>query len=185
MTTCAASPTPPAAGVSHSLAQGPDCTRRWAQRLPIFAALARVALGLVFLAAAGAKLADLDMANGQLTRGIHLFAATITAQHVLPPVLALPSAWGVVVAETAIGLWLLSHRRERAAALAAGLLLCLFSVYLILARLQSENATCGCFGRISGGDLSFALARNALLVLLAAPSLLSRRPARIKASSAS
>jgi hypothetical protein len=141
------------------------------RRLPIFAALARVALGLVLLAAAGAKLADLDMANGQLTRGIRLFAATITAQHVLPPALALPAAWGVVLAETAIGLWLLSHRRERAAALAASVLLCLFSLYLILARLQSGNASCGCFGRVTGGDLSFALVRNVLLVLLVAPSL--------------
>ncbi len=184
MSTSAAAPPLPAVRASQERSQCPDRAHRVAPWLPIVAALARVALGLVFLAAAGAKLADLDMANGQLTRGIHLFAASITAQHVLPSVLALPTAWGVVLAETAIGLWLLSHHRERAAVLAAGSLLGLFSVYLMLARVQSGNASCGCFGRVTSGDLTFALARNALLVLLAAPSLWCSR-AGFKASSSS
>lgn len=135
--------------------------------LTLLPALARVVLGLTLLAAAGAKLSDLDMAHGTLTRGVHLFAATIAAHHVLPVALALSTAWVTIALEAVLGLWLLSHRRERAAAACALALLLAFSIYLILARVRSGNAACGCFGRVTSNDLSSALARNAALMIAA------------------
>lgn len=139
--------------------------------LPTLASLARVAVGVVLLVAAGAKLSDVDAEGGTFSHGVPLFASTIAAHHVLPNTLAMPAAWVVLILETVIGLWLLSHRQVRSAALAAVLLMLIFSTYLVLARIKSGNATCGCFGRVTRHDLMFSLARNGILVAMILPSL--------------
>ncbi len=173
-------PTPRPRPQSEAHNTAAQANRSNAVRL-VLPAFARLVVAVTLLAAAGAKVASLDMVNGELTRGIRLFAATIAAHHVLPATLALPAAWTTILLETAIGLWLLAHRRERIAAASALVLLLTFSIYLILARVRSGSANCGCFGRISTGDLTFALARNAVLIFATSLTFVPR-PSSVKLS---
>ncbi len=96
----------------------------------------RIALGLVFLYAAWPK----------LTQPWVLFAMDIDAYQILPH-------WGVILVartlpwgELVLGLWLISGRWLRLAALASSLLLGSFFVLLIRAYLKGMQINCGCFG---------------------------------------
>lgn len=96
----------------------------------------RIAFALLMLAAGGLKLADI--------RG---FYEVVEAYRLLPELVVPFAAWGIVLAEVALGFWLASGRATRAAANA---LIAIHLVYLAwisvaaVRGLSIEN--CGCFG---------------------------------------
>ena len=126
----------------------------------------RLFLGLILLATAAGKLADV--------RG---FGGVLRAYEAFPEASLLPLAAAIPIAELALALWLFSGRGLRGAALAALVLHVVYAAWaaLSLARgLRLEN--CGCFGvflarplgwRTVAEDLVLAGASAALLAIAA------------------
>ncbi|MDX9912669.1 MAG: hypothetical protein RBS39_12640 [Phycisphaerales bacterium] len=123
----------------------------------------RIATGLMLLLAAIGKLFQTDPAAGGVS-GPESFAKLLTAQGIVPVSVTLPAAWTVILAESATGLWLLSHVRSRTAQSAALALFVVFSGYLMLVRLTLGEYRCGCFGALSNGTVLTALIRNVIVI---------------------
>ncbi|HSK15517.1 MAG TPA: MauE/DoxX family redox-associated membrane protein [Gaiellaceae bacterium] len=117
--------------------------------------VARILVGALLLWAAAAKLRR----RGDLPDAL--------AAYGLPARLARPAAWGVVVAEAAVGLFLLAGLALPASAYAAVALGALFVAALAQARLRgAERLRCGCFGA-SEGRTTLLLLRAAAFTALA------------------
>jgi uncharacterized membrane protein YphA (DoxX/SURF4 family) len=133
-------------------------------------ALARLALGGIFLYAAGTKLPDMAA-----------FADSIANYRILPAGLVPAAAAVLVGVEVVVGLALLSGRGARAAAWVATLLLATFTAGLSAALVRGIDLACGCFGG-SAPATWWTVARDvawlalALVVALRGPGRLS--PAR-------
>jgi hypothetical protein len=112
-------------------------------------------LALVFAWAGGWKLRDPAAFRAVLRK-------------LVPPVVAVSLSTAVPLAEVAMAVLLLSGWHARATAIAAAVLLVVFSAVLLrMHRLHVGG--CGCFGeRASGQSVARGLARNALLIVAAA-----------------
>lgn len=146
----------------------------WIRRPWFLAAMSllRVLVGMFFLLAAGAKLSLAEGHGAGVTYGIATFAALIAGHQIVPERFAYAAAISAVVVEIAVGVWLLSHRRERLASMVAIVLLAGFCVYLVAAYIKVGDAPCGCMGKLTSGKLTDALVRNSGLIAVLLPSVL-------------
>lgn len=117
----------------------------------------RVVLGALFVYAGVAKLAD-----------VAGFAVDIANYRVLPPRLVAPLAAALPGVEIAAGVCLLAGRWTRAAALVAGGMLAVFSVAVAQALARGINLECGCFGASRDPVTTATLARDIVLLAMAA-----------------
>jgi thiol-disulfide isomerase/thioredoxin len=116
----------------------------------------RIVLSVVLLWAAAAKLADMPR-----------FASAV-AGHGVPERFRRPVAWGVAVAEAALGILVLVGPTARAAALAAWALGLVFAASLVRLRLRgARRAPCGCFGSARERPIGLLAARALGLAALA------------------
>jgi uncharacterized membrane protein YphA (DoxX/SURF4 family) len=138
----------------------------WALRLSAWV------LGLTFAAAAWPKVADPPG-----------FAQALHAYKLLPEGLLAPMALALPWLELVLALALIVGLWRRSAALLALLLLAVFAFALAVNLVRGNPVDCGCF-RTSGparsaaerlADMKLALARDALLALLAVHLLAARR----------
>jgi len=98
-------------------------------------ALVRVGLGLLFIAAAANKLAD-----------VAAFAESIANYRMVPPAVVPYFACALLGTELVAGLALVTGAKARAAALVVSVLLASFSIALSQAVLRGIDTNCGCFG---------------------------------------
>lgn len=119
--------------------------------------IARGALAAVFVTAAISKLADRD----RFRRALEAFGA--------PPRLIGPLAVAIPVVELALAVLLLPTGTAQGAAIGAMALLALFGIVISRAIRMGTEAGCGCLGDRSSPASSATLARNAGLIVLAAP----------------
>lgn len=127
--------------------------------------LARTSLGLTLLAAAVAKLFDLNR-----------FAARIGDFGLVFDQLVEPTAWFVVLAESLIGIAVLTYRRGGVAA--ATLLLLLFTSVLWYGIVIGLDLDCGCFGPAVHVSLETQLLLDCGLLALCLIIQRSNRPGR-------
>lgn len=106
--------------------------------LRILGILAGFALAFVFLKAAILKATD-----------VQLFASDIGGYEMLPESLLLPAAYGLVLFELLLGVWLLLRLLPRFTLWLSGLLLLFFIGATIWAWSHGNAEACGCFGRAS------------------------------------
>jgi putative oxidoreductase len=125
----------------------------------------QVVLGLLFLAAALAKIVD----PASLAKEVHNFhLVPFWSEHLV----AITLPWVELVA----GLALVLGIRARAGAWLAGALLAGFTVGVALAMARGLNFECGCFGTAGGTRVGWAkLGENLAMVVLAALASLRRR----------
>ncbi len=143
-------------------------------RLPLWVApLGRCAVGATLLTAVAFKLTEARPALPAVERGVEVFAALIAAHGLVPPALALATAWAVVAAEIVLGALLLRPGAGARSAWAAAALLGAFSAYLGAVAAVQPAARCGCFGEVEAGDLAFGVARNSVLLAALAPTVLT------------
>ena len=140
--------------------------RRWLLH-PGVTLLARIGLGLVFIAAALPKLADPPA-----------FAKAIWAYDLFPPWSVNPLALGLPWLELLCGLALVTGLWLRAAALWVGALLLSFCLALGLNLARHRPVDCGCFGAAAPkteaqrlADMRWVLLRDLGLLLLVAQLL--------------
>lgn len=120
----------------------------------------RVIVGAVFVWAALSKLLLLTAAEIQ---------QSVVTLLPLPGSLAFAVAWGVPWLELALGIALLVGRPRRTAAWAAVALLAVFTLLLVRAAWTGAAPEgCLCFGPQTSGSIHLDVARNLLLVALAA-----------------
>ena len=119
--------------------------------------VARIALALLFLTAAIAKLAD----RGSLKSTLREFR--------VPAAVVGPASWALPLTELAIAVFLIPAPTAQAAAgLALGVLI-VFSAAMIISLRRDERPDCNCFGRVHSAPVGpGALARNGLLGAAAA-----------------
>lgn len=132
----------------------------FAELMPTTRFLARIVIACVFLFAAFSKLLAGKAAG---------IPDTLYGQWSQTP----PAHYTAIACETAIGLWLLTHRWTRGAAIVVILLLSVFSG-LIVADLQRDRPLpCGCMGdkfvaahdpSVIRNSLIWSLIRNSLLI---------------------
>lgn len=144
--------------------------------LGVLASLLRLVVGAGFLLAAGAKLSLAEGHGAGVTYGLTTFAATIAGHKVVPEGFQFAAAVAAVAAEVLMGLWLLSHRRERLASALAIVMLAGFCAYLVVAYVKVGDAPCGCMGKLTSGKVTDAIVRNAGLVAVLLPSVLLKSP---------
>lgn len=130
---------------------------------PVFAAVARLSLVLLFAAAARHKARDLPA-----------FAATLRDYRILPDGLVPSAAAGLVALELALALLLLAPPLDPLGPLGAVALLAAYSSAIALNLVRGRrHIDCGCLGPAHRQALSpWLLARNALLVVAAVLPLL-------------
>ena len=123
--------------------------------------VARCALAAVFCVAAISKLADRD----RFRVALDAFGA--------PAHLTAPLSLAIPVLELAIAVLLLPAGTAQGAAIAAMALLTVFSVVIGRALREGVEADCACFGATSSSVSIATQARNAGLIVLAAPVALA------------
>ncbi|SEQ09915.1 Methylamine utilisation protein MauE [Lentzea xinjiangensis] len=122
----------------------------------------RLCLGLVFLVSAVSKV-----------RGRKNFAEFVRATGELaPPLPAKPAATAVVAAEVAVVALLCTPWAATGFLVGAGLLTA-FTVAVVTAIVRGRQVRCQCFGNSSAPVSWFQVARNALLLSVAAAGLLA------------
>jgi uncharacterized membrane protein YphA (DoxX/SURF4 family) len=135
--------------------------------LPSTGLLIRVAAAAVWLAAGGAKLADLEH-----------FHAQVDQYQLLPGSLEAPFAYTLPFVELLVGLYLLAGLLTRVAAIVACALMVLFLIAQAQAWARGLSLDCGCFGTLTHERVGlWTILRD---VGLGLPSLvIALRPARL------
>jgi uncharacterized membrane protein YphA (DoxX/SURF4 family) len=134
-------------------------------RHPLTIRICRIAIGLIFAAAALAKLGDL----GAFAAQVHNFRIVPIATENL---IALTLPWVELVAALA----LILDIRSRAAAVLVTALLAAFTLGVIAAVARGLSFECGCFGKAGAAGVGLAkIAQNSALLLVAAVATLRRR----------
>jgi uncharacterized membrane protein YphA (DoxX/SURF4 family) len=128
--------------------------------------LAGVALGLVFLAAAAAKGADLAA-----------FEEQVVSYGIVGGILAKAVAWSLVPLEALLGAALLVGYRRRLAAAAIGLLLVFFIGVSAWAWATGKTGGCGCFGSLESRTPQQVIEEDLGLLALAVVALFPLFPA--------
>ncbi len=126
---------------------------------------AQIVLGLLFIAAALAKIVDL----ASLAKEVHNFhLAPLWSEHLL----AMTLPWIELVA----GLALVLGVRPRAGAWVAGAMLVVFTFGVAVAMARGLNFACGCFGTADATRIGWGkLAENLGMIALAAVGALKPR----------
>jgi uncharacterized membrane protein YphA (DoxX/SURF4 family) len=111
--------------------------------------IGRIALAVIFLAAAYAKLkpqAPVPWSMGSMRVSLSMFAMQVDSYQLLPPSLVSPAAHFLPPFELLLGLWLLSGIALRYSALITSLLLGVFFAVMVRSYFLGLEINCGCFG---------------------------------------
>jgi uncharacterized membrane protein YphA (DoxX/SURF4 family) len=115
----------------------------------ILLTIGRIALAVIFIAAAYAKLkpqAAVPWSMGSMRVSLSMFAMQVDSYQLLPPAIVSPAAHFLPPFELFIGLWLLSGIALRYAALVTSLLLTVFFAVMVRSYFLGLEINCGCFG---------------------------------------
>jgi uncharacterized membrane protein YphA (DoxX/SURF4 family) len=135
---------------------------------PTMRRAAQIAAGLIFLAAALPKIADLPAFAGS----IHNFHLEPFIPMVATNVLAMAIAWIELVA----GLALVSNVRPRAGAVVYTALLGVFTIGVVAAMARGLSFECGCFGKAGAGTIgAVKLAENLAMMAVGVVASVERR----------
>ena len=124
-----------------------DASRQTTGR--ILLTIGRLALAVIFLVAAYAKLkpqAPVPWTMGSMRVSLSMFAMQVDSYQLLPPVLVSPAAHFLPPFELFVGLWLLSGIALRYSALVTSLLLAVFFGVMVRSYFLGLEINCGCFG---------------------------------------
>ena len=111
--------------------------------------LGRIALGVLFLAAAYAKMKPQDgmpWSLGSVRTSLSMFAMGVDSYQMLPPWAVSPFAHLLPPFELVVGLWLLSGIALRVSSLISTLAICTFIAAMFSAYERGLTISCGCFG---------------------------------------
>jgi len=137
-------------------------------RHPTVRRIAQLGAGVIFLAAALPKIADLEAFSGS----IHNFHMEPVVPMVLTNVLAVMIPWIELVA----GLALIANVKPRAGAVVYTALMVLFTVAVVAALARGLSFDCGCFGKSDAANLGMKkLLENLGMVALGVIASLERR----------
>jgi len=129
---------------------------------------AQIVAGLIFLASALAKIADLPA----FAVSIHNFRLEPIVPMVATNLLAMTIPWVELVA----GLALLCGVRPRAGAIIYTVLLSVFTIGVVAAMARGLSFDCGCFGKASAGPVGLKkLAENFAMIALGVIASIERR----------
>jgi uncharacterized membrane protein YphA (DoxX/SURF4 family) len=149
----------------------------------ILLTIGRIALAVIFIAAAYAKLkpqAAVPWSMGSMRVSLSMFAMQVDSYQLLPPAIVSPAAHFLPPFELFIGLWLLSGIALRYAALVTSLLLTVFFAVMVRSYFLGLEINCGCFGPGERLGPMTLLRDGSLLALAIAVTigafLLNRRP---------
>jgi uncharacterized membrane protein YphA (DoxX/SURF4 family) len=124
--------------------------------------------GVIFLASALAKIADLPAFAGS----VHNFRLSPVIPMAATNLLAITIPWVELVA----GLALLCGVRPRAGAVVYTVLMVVFTIGVAAAVARGLSFECGCFGKASAGPVGAKkLAENAAMILLGVIAAIERR----------
>ena len=115
----------------------------------ILLTIGRLALAVIFLVAAYAKLrpqAPVPWTMGSMRVSLSMFAMQVDSYQLLPPALVSPAAHFLPPFELFVGLWLLSGIALRYSALITSLLLAVFFGVMVRSYFLGLEINCGCFG---------------------------------------
>jgi uncharacterized membrane protein YphA (DoxX/SURF4 family) len=116
----------------------------------ILLVLGRVALGVVFLVAAYAKLRPqvpgMPWSAASIRTSLSMFAMQVDSYQLLPPTAVRPAAHLLPFFELALGVWLLSGLALRLSSLITTLLLGGFFGLMVRTYALGLEINCGCFG---------------------------------------
>ena len=137
-------------------------------RHPTVRRVAQLGAGVIFLAAALPKIADLESFAGS----IHNFHMEPIVPMALTNILAITIPWIELVA----GLALVANFKPRAGAIVYTVLMTLFTVAVIAALARGLSFDCGCFGKSGAANLGAKkLLENAGMLMLGVIASLERR----------
>jgi uncharacterized membrane protein YphA (DoxX/SURF4 family) len=152
-----------------------SCAKLRVRSVRPFVGLAiRLTAGAVWLAAGVAKIADLEQ-----------FRVQVEAYDAVPHAFAAPFAYGLPFVEVGIGLYLFVGLLVRGTAALSCLLMVLFVVAMVQARLRGLVLDCGCFGALARQPIGWwTIARDIALgvpglVMLILPSRFLSLDARL------
>lgn len=129
---------------------------------------AQILAGLIFLASALAKIADLSAFAGSV-HNFHLYPVIPMASTNL---LAMTIPWVELVA----GLSLVGGVRPRAGAVVYTVLISVFTIGVIAAMARGLSFECGCFGKAGSGPVGAKkLAENLVMIALGIVAAVERR----------
>jgi len=129
---------------------------------------AQIVAGLIFLASALAKIADLSAFAGS----IHNFRLEPIVPMVATNLLAMTVPWVELVA----GLALLCGVRPRAGAIVYTVLLSVFTIGVVAAMARGLSFDCGCFGKANAGPIgAMKLAENLVMMAVGVVASVERR----------
>jgi uncharacterized membrane protein YphA (DoxX/SURF4 family) len=112
--------------------------------------IGRIALAIIFLAAAFGKLrpvAGMPWSIGSMKISLAMFAMGVDSYQILPPSAVSPVAHILPFFEIVLALWLLSGIGLRFSSLTSTLAICLFIYAMFSAWRRGLTITCGCFGQ--------------------------------------
>jgi uncharacterized membrane protein YphA (DoxX/SURF4 family) len=115
----------------------------------ILLTIGRLALAVIFLVAAYAKLkpqAPVPWTMGSMRVSLSMFAMQVDSYQLLPAALVSPAAHFLPPFELFVGLWLLSGIALRYSALVTSLLLAVFFGVMVRSYFLGLEINCGCFG---------------------------------------
>jgi putative oxidoreductase len=137
-------------------------------RHPTVRRIAQLGAGVIFLAAALPKIADLESFAGS----IHNFHMDPVVPMALTNVLAVTIPWIELIA----GLALIANVKPRAGAVVYTVLMTLFTVAVIAALARGLSFDCGCFGKSDAANLGAKkLLENVGMLALGVVAALERR----------
>lgn len=112
--------------------------------------IGRIALGVIFLAAAFGKLKPLTgmpWTVGSVKTSLAMFAMGVDSYQILPPWAVSPLAHFLPFFEIVLGIWLLSGIALRLSSLLSTLAICVFIYAMFSAWRRGLSINCGCFGQ--------------------------------------
>ena len=137
-------------------------------RHPTVRRMAQLGAGVIFLAAALPKIADLESFAGS----IHNFHMEPVVPMAMTNILAITIPWIELVA----GLALIANFKPRAGAIVYTVLMTFFTVAVIAALARGLSFDCGCFGKSGAANLgAMKLLENAGMLAVGVVASLERR----------
>lgn len=112
--------------------------------------LGRIALGIIFLAAAFGKLKPLTgmpWTVASVKTSLAMFAMGVDSYQILPTSVVSPMAHFLPFFEIVLGIWLLSGVALRLSSLLSTLAICVFIYAMFSAWRRGLSINCGCFGQ--------------------------------------
>ncbi len=129
---------------------------------------AQIVAGLIFLASALGKIADVPA----FAESIHNFRLEPVIPMVATNLLAMTIPWVELVA----GLALVTGVRPKAGAFVYTVLIAVFTVGVLAAMVRGLSFDCGCFGKASAGPVGLKkLAENLVMIALGVVASIERR----------